>query len=73
MAISKKASIRKTSSEREAAGQQAAVRSAQRQKAVSATASETQNVRQFAKTHTRAIQGHTQARGQRQQAKRDSR
>ncbi|MDO8478148.1 MAG: hypothetical protein Q7W02_18495 [Candidatus Rokubacteria bacterium] len=73
MAISKKASIRKTSPEREAAGQQAAVRSAQRQKAVSAAASETQNIWQFAKTRTRAIQAHTQARGQRQQAKRDSR
>ena len=73
MAISKKASIRKTSPEREAAGQQAAARSAQRQKAVSATASETQNVRQFAKTRIRAIQAHTQARGQRHQAKRDSR
>jgi hypothetical protein len=73
MAISKKASIRKTSPEREAAGEQAAVRSAQRQEAVSAAASETQNVRQFAKTRTRAIQAHTQARGQRRQAKRDSR
>ena len=73
MAISKKASIRKTSPEREAAGLQAADRGVQRQKAVSAAASETQNVRQFAKTRTRAIQAHTQARGQRQQAKRDSR
>ena len=73
MAISTKASIRKTSPEREAAGLQAADRGVQRQKAVSAAASETQNVRQFAKTRTRAIQAHTQARGQRQQAKRDSR
>ena len=43
MAISKKASIRKTSPEREAAGLQAADRGVQRQKAVSAAASETQN------------------------------
>jgi hypothetical protein len=73
MAISKKASIRTTSPEREAAGKQAAARSAQRQKAASAAASETQNVRQFAKTRMTAIRAHTQARGQRQQAKRDSR
>jgi hypothetical protein len=73
MAISKKASIRTTSPEREAAGKQAAARSAQRQNAASAAASETQNVRQFAKTRMTAIRAHTQARGQRQQAKRDSR
>jgi hypothetical protein len=73
MAISKKASLRTTSPEREAAGKQAAARRAQRQKAASAAASETQNVRQFAKTRTTAIRAHIQARGQRQQAKRDSR
>lgn len=73
MAVSKKASIRTTSPEREAAGQQATARSAQRQKAASAKAGETQNVRQFAKTRIRVIQAHAQARGQRQQAKRDSR
>jgi hypothetical protein len=73
MAIGKKASIRTTSPEREAAGKQAAARSAQRQKAASAAASETQNVRQFAKTRMTAIRAHTQARGQRQQATRDSR
>jgi hypothetical protein len=73
MAISKKASIRTTSPERAAAGKQATARSAQRQKAASVAASETQNVRQFAKTRMTAIRAHTQARGQRQQAKRDSR
>ena len=73
MALSKKASIRQTSREREAAGQQAAARNAQRQKAASAGASETQNARHFAKTRMRAVQAHTQAQGQRQQAKRDSR
>lgn len=49
----------------EAAGQQAAARRAQRRTAVSGVARETQNVRQFAKTRTRAIQAHTQARGRR--------
>jgi hypothetical protein len=73
MAISKKASIRTTSPEREAAGQQAAARSTQRQKAAGSAARGTQNARQFAKTGARAIQAHTQARGQRRQAKRDSR
>ena len=73
MAISKKASLRTTSPQREAAGKQAAGRSAQRQKAASAAASETQSVRQFAKTRMAAIRAHTQARGQRQQAKRDAR
>ncbi len=73
MAISKKASVRTTSPEREAAGEQTAARSAQRQKTASAAASETQNVRQFAKTRMAAVQAHTQARGQRHQAKRDSR
>jgi hypothetical protein len=73
MAVSKKASIRRTSPEREAAGRQAAARSAQRQKAASAAASETQNARHFAQTRMRAVQAHSQARGQRRQAKRDSR
>jgi len=73
MAISKKASRRKTSPAREAAGQQAAARNAQRQKAANKAARETQNLRQFAKTGSRAIQAHIQARGQRGQAKRDSR
>jgi hypothetical protein len=73
MAISKKASRRKTSPSREAAGQQAAARTVQRQKAASKAARETQNARQFTKTGSRAIQAHIQARGQRGQAKRDSR
>jgi hypothetical protein len=73
MGISEKASGRQTSPEREAASQQAAARGAQRQRAMSAAAGETQNVRQFAKTRMRAIQAHARARGQRQQARRDSR
>jgi hypothetical protein len=56
-----------------AAGQPAAARRAQRRTAVGAVARETQDVRQFAKTRAGAIQAHIQARGQRQQAKRDSR
>lgn len=73
MATSKKASIRTTSPEREAAGKQAATRSAQRQQAASAAASKTQHVRQIAKTGITTIRAHIQARGQRQQAKRDAR
>lgn len=73
MAISKKASRRKTAPAREAAGQQAAARNVQRQKAVDKAAREVQNVRRSAKTGSRAIQAHIQARGQRGQAKRDSR
>lgn len=73
MAISKKALVRRPWPAREAAGQQAAARGAERQKVTSATADATQNVRQFAKSRTRAIQAHTRARGQRQQAKRDFR
>jgi hypothetical protein len=45
-----------------------------RQEAASASAREAQSTRkQFAKTGAKAIQGHIRARGQRQQARRDSR
>jgi hypothetical protein len=73
MAISKKASRRATSPDREAAGQQASARSALRQKAASVAARQTQNARQSGKSGMRAIRAHTQARGQRRQAARDSR
>jgi hypothetical protein len=73
MSISKKASLRRTWPEREAASKQAAAGRAERQKATSTAANQTQNVRQFEKSRARAIQAHTQARGQRNQAKRDSR
>jgi hypothetical protein len=73
MAISKKASVRRTWPKREAASKQAAASLAERQKATSTAANQTQNIRQFAKSRTRAIQAHTQARGQRNQARRDSR
>jgi hypothetical protein len=72
MSISKKASLQRTWPEREAASKQAAAGRAERQKVASTTAKQTQNVRQFAKSGTKAIQAHTQARGQRSQAKRDS-
>ena len=71
MAISRKASKRKTSPAREAAGQQTASRR-ERQKAGDKAARETQSGRRSAKTGSRAIQAHVQARGQRGQAKRDS-
>jgi hypothetical protein len=73
MSISKKASRRRTSPKREAASKQASASRAERRKVVSRAASRTQNVRQFGKSGTRAIQAHSQARGQRNQAKRDSR
>jgi hypothetical protein len=45
----------------------------QSQKATSAAANETRNARQFSKTRASAIQAHSRARGQRRQARRDSR
>jgi hypothetical protein len=73
MSISKKASLRRTWPEREAAGKQAAAGRSKRRKVASSAAKQTQNVRQFAKSGARAIQAHSQARGQRNQARRDSR
>ena len=74
MAISKKASIRTTSPQQEEAGRDAAARAAGRQEAASASAREAQATKkQFAKMGAKAIQGHIKARGQRQQARRDSR
>jgi len=74
MAPSKKASIRTTSPQQDAAGRYAAARTAGRQEAASASARDAQATKtQFAKTGARAIQAHVQARGQRQQARRDSR
>ena len=74
MATSKKASRRTTSPQQDAAGRDAAARAAGRQEAASASAREAQATRkQFAKTGAKAIQGHVRARGQRQQARRDSR
>jgi hypothetical protein len=72
MPISKKASRRRTSPNPEAASKQTAAGRAERRKAASAAAKQTQNVRHFAQSGTQAIQAHTQARGQRKQARRDS-
>lgn len=69
----KKASERQTSPEQAAAGQQAEASKIHSQKAASAAANETRNARQFTKTRASAIQAHSRARGQRRQAKRDSR
>lgn len=74
MAISKKASVRTTSPQQDEAGRNVAARAAGRQEAASASARNAQATKkQFAKTGAKAIQGHVKARGQRQQARRDSR
>ena len=73
MPISKKASSRRTWPAREAASLQAAAATAQGQEATSISAKQTQNARNVAKSRTGAIRAHTQARGQRNQARRDSR
>jgi hypothetical protein len=71
---SKKASARTTSPRQDEAGRDSAARAAGRRQAVSTSARQAQATRkQFARTGAKAIQGHIQARGQRQQARRDSR
>ena len=74
MTISKKASRRTTSPRQDEAGREAAARAAGREEAASASAREARATKeQFAKTGAKAIQAHIKARGQRQQARRDSR
>jgi hypothetical protein len=73
MAISKKASVRRTSPERQAAGEQAVARKRERQKAEDTSARARQSAQRFGKSGAKAIQAHIQARGQRKQARRDSR
>ena len=74
MAISKKASVRTTSPQQDEAGRDAAARAAGRQQAENASARDARATKkQFAKTGAKAVQGHVKARGQRQQARRDSR
>jgi hypothetical protein len=73
MAISKKASARMTSPSQAAAGKQAVSRKAQQQKAMNTAASNAQSARELVRNRTKNVMGHVQARGQRQQAKRDSR
>jgi hypothetical protein len=73
MEKSKKASSRVTALNQESAAASKASESAIRGKAMGSAAVENAAKRQFQKTQGKAIQGHIQARGQRQQAKRDAR
>ena len=74
MTTSKKASVRTTSPQQDEAGRDAAARAAGRQEAASASARDARATKKaFAKTGAKAIQGHIKARGQRQQARKDSR
>ena len=73
MAKSKKASARVTAAKREQAAASDAAKSVTRGTAMKASAAKQTAGKQFDKTRAKAIQGHVQARGQRQQAKRDSR
>jgi len=73
MPISKKASLRRTWPKREAASTQAAAATVRSQEAASISAKQTQNARHVAKSGTGVVRAHTQARGQRNQARRDSR
>ena len=73
MSISKKASLRRTWPKREAASTQAAAATVRSQEAASTAAKQTQNARNVAKSGSGVIRAHTQARGQRNQARRDSR
>jgi hypothetical protein len=73
MAKSVKASTRVTAANREQAAASAAAKGVTRGTAMKAAAAKQTAGKQFDKTRAKAIQGHVQARGQRQQAKRDSR
>ena len=73
MAKSKKASARVTAANREQAAASAATKSVTRGTAMKTSAAKQTAGKQFDKTRGKAIQAHVQARGQRQQAKRDSR
>ena len=70
---SKKASSRVTSAKQESTAAARAASRSSRRKAIGSAAVENVAKRQFQKTGSMAIQAHTQARGQRKQAKRDSR
>jgi hypothetical protein len=70
---SKKASSRVTAPEQATAAAAGAASRSTKFKAIGKAAVENVAKRQFEKTASRAIQAHTQARGQRKQAKRDSR
>jgi hypothetical protein len=70
---SKKASSRVTSANREIAAAAGAASRSTKRRAIGGAAVGSAAKRQFDKTASRAIQAHTRARGQRQQARRDSR
>ena len=70
---SKKASSRVTSANQETAATARAARRSTKRKVIGNAAIENVARRQFQKTASRAIQAHTRASGQRQQARRDSR
>ena len=73
MAKSKKASARVTAANRVQAAAADAAKNVSRGTAMKAAAAKQTAGKQFDKTRAKAIQGHVQARGQRQQGKRDSR
>jgi hypothetical protein len=73
MKKSKKASARVTAPNQEASAAAAEAKTASRRKAARSSAVENVARRQIQKTQAAATQGHTRARGQRQQAKRDAR
>ena len=73
MGKSKKASARVTAPNRESAAPAEASRRASRSRAIGSSAVQNAALRQFQKTQGKAVQGPVQARGQRQQAKRDAR
>ena len=70
---SKKASARVTAANQETAAAAAAASRSTKRKAIGSAAVENVAKRQFEKTASKKIQAHTRARGQRQQARRDSR
>ena len=70
---SKKASARVTSANQESGAAAGAAKKSTKGKAIGRAAVENVAKRQFQKTASKAIQGHSRASGQRQQAKRDSR
>jgi hypothetical protein len=70
---SKKAPSRVTSANQETAAAAGAASRSTKRKAIGSAAVENVAKRQFEKTASRAVQAHTRASGQRQQARRDSR
>jgi hypothetical protein len=70
---SRKASSRVTAPNQESAAASEVSKRVSRGRAIGSSAVANAARRQFEKTQERAVQGHIQARGQRQQAKRDAR